>query len=273
MVGSIITSLIRLRGATLPGATILPRQIAIKLTFQRITLAGMSLLGASVVYYASGGVTPITEHNFALIPTLMGLIFGFILTQVIGVFLSEKPKPSVVWSAGERHRLMNEILLLITVAPFAIIYHAQGVVVFSLLMGLVAAQAIRHWQIQRTQRSLLQRVDELSILNDMAQSIAASLELADVLKGIYTTLAKASPIPLFYVALYEDEQRLLEFPLVIANGQAQVWDTSPITHYPLVAQIIQTHIHQHLTAPESIHALAHPNLPANHCAFWAYLCV
>jgi K+-sensing histidine kinase KdpD len=173
----------------------------------------------------------------------------------------------MIWSKGQRWRLFNEILLLITAAPMALVYYSQGTLVFVLLIGLVGAQAIRHWQIQRTQRSLIGRVQELSILNDMAQSISSSLDLNEMLTSFYITLQKLGEIPISYVALYQEEHGIFNFPLVMEHGKKQLWGTVVETHHPTFAHIIRHKTPLHVTAPDSIHELGHPQLSTDYHAY------
>jgi signal transduction histidine kinase len=268
LMGSLWAMLIRLQGNILPGATPLPRPIIIRLVFKRISLCGISLLGAWAVFTTLGGVTPLEDTNFNFFATFFGLLTGLIITQIMGVLLSEvDPKPPVLWAKNQRGRLFNEILLLATVAPLTLVYQSQGVVIFVLLMGLVAAQAIRHWQIHRTQTSLIQRVQELSILNDTAQSISSSLELTEMLHSFYNALQKFSDIPIFYIALYQEEYGIFNFPLVMEYGKKQLWGTVNEKNHTTFAHIIQNKVPLLITAPENIHTLGHPQLNLNYHAF------
>jgi K+-sensing histidine kinase KdpD len=149
----------------------------------------------------------------------------------------------------------------------ALIYDSQGAVVFALLMGLIAGQAIRHWQIHRTQSSLIGRVQELSILNDTAQSISSSLELNEMLHSFYDTLKKLGDIPVFYIALYQEEHGIFHFPLVMERGKKQLWGTVRESHHPTFAYIIHNKKHLHITSPDNIHTLGHPQLNPDYQAY------
>lgn len=261
IVGSLVAMTIRLQGGVLLGSTPLTPQVSVRLAFKRISLNGIALLIAWGIFTLSGGETPLTPNNFILMPTLLGLVTSLVVTQILGNILSEiQPKPPMLWAKKQRGRLFNEVLLLITVAPMALVYYEQGALVFVLLMGLIGAQAIRHWQIQRTQRSLIGRVQELSILNDTAQSISSSLDLSEMLHNFYSTLSKLSDIPIFYVALYQEEHGIFNFPLVMENGKRQLWGTVIETHHPAFAHLIRHKTPLHITAPESVHTLGHPQL-------------
>lgn len=268
IVGSLVALSIRQHGGLLPGATPLSQQISVRLALKRIALHGTSLMGAWVVYALLGGITPMAFEHFAFLPTLFGLLTGLFITQILGFLLSEiEPKPPMIWAKNQRWRLFNELLLLMATAPMALVYHSQGAVVFALLMGLIAAQAIRHWQIHRTQSSLISRVQELSILNDTAQSISSSLELNEVLISFYETLNKLGNIPVFYVALYQEEHGIFSFPLVMEHDKKQFWGTVKESHHPAFAYIIQNKKPLHVTAPENIHILGHPQLNPDYHAY------
>ena len=268
IVGSLVAMAIRLYGGVLPGSTPLTPQVSVRLAFKRISLNGVALLVAWGVFTLLGGETPITPQNFVILPTVLGLVTSLVVTQIFGNIFSEiQPKPAMIWAKKQRWRLFNEILLLITAAPMALVYYEQGALVFVLLMGLVGAQAIRHWQIQRTQRSLIGRVQELSILNDTAQSISSSLDLSEMLHNFYSTLSKLSNIPIFYVALYQEEHGIFNFPVVMENGKRQLWGTVIKTHHPTFAYLIRHKTPLHITAPENIHTLGHPQLAHEYEAY------
>ncbi len=268
LMGSFIAMMIRLQGGMLLGGIRLSRASTTRLALQRIALCGVSLIGAWAVYALLGGITPVTENNLSPIATLMALFVGLVITQILGVILSEiDPKPPVLWAKSQRGRLFNESLLLMAVIPMVLIYQSQGVMVFVLLMGLIASQAIRHWQIHRTQNSLIQRLQELSILNDTAQSISSSLDLNEMLNNFYETLKKLSHIPVFYVALYQEEHGVFSFPLVIEHGKKQFWGKVLQAQHPAFDYIIQYKVPIHITAPESVHTLGHPQLAQTYQAY------
>ncbi len=268
IVGSLIAMTIRLQGGVLPGSAPLTPHASIRLAFKRISLNGIALLIAWGVFTLLKGETPLTPQNFVLLPTVFGLATSLVVTQILGKILSEiQPKPPMIWAKKQWGRLFNEILLLITVAPMAVVYYEQGALVFVLLLGLIGAQAIRHWQIQRTQRSLVGRVQELSILNDTAQSISSSLDLSEMLHNFYSTLSKLSHIPIFYVALYQEEHGIFHFPMVMDNGKRQMWGTVIETHHPTFAYLIRHKTPLHITAPESVHTLGHPQLAPDYEAY------
>jgi len=268
IVGSLFALFIRLRGGLLLGAMPISHQASIRLALKRIALNGTSLMGSWIIYAALGGITPMTFSDFAFVPTIFGLLTGLVISQIMGFLLSEiEPKPSMIWAKNQRWRLFNELLLLMATAPMALVYHSQGAMVFALLMGLIAAQAIRHWQIHRTQGSLINRVQELSILNDTAQSISSSLELTEVLNSFYETLKKLGDIPIFYVALYQEENGIFSFPLVMEHDKKQFWGTVRENHHPTFSYIVQNKKPLHVTAPENIHTLGHPQLDPIHHAY------
>src|SRR5690606_27647571 len=105
--------------------------------------------------------------------------------------------------------------------------------VFAIVMGLVLIQAVRYTQIENYRDSLTRRVQELSLLNNIGQSTAANLVLDDVLKNIYRQVNQLVDASVFYIALYDESQDVLDFKLVMAGDVSVKWSPRKLAEGPV----------------------------------------
>jgi PAS domain S-box-containing protein len=199
------------------------RSVALKLTWNRISISGLSILVTAIVYELLGGIIPL--HRFDppdLLRVLMALLIGFICTQICGVLLlrnSTSAKPSLL---GWQH-VGQEILILLLIIAFPLIIDRVGLGVFAVIMGLLAIQSLRFHNVDAIDQSLVRRVEELSLLNNIGQVTSSNLELDDVLFNIYVQVARLMRVSVFYIALYDRGQEMLDYRLVVAAGQRIKW--------------------------------------------------
>jgi two-component system, NtrC family, sensor histidine kinase KinB len=221
--GALIAAVLRLSGLSpwqMPTSSL---AAAADLAFKRITTLGIPVIVAALIYDVMGGVLPLTQDNMRLVELGVALTIAFVLLQVLGHLLVDPQVPvQSLLEAGQRHRLFSEGLLIIATMPLVLVLNNNGVLPFGLLMGLIAAQAVRHRQVMLTQEELVGRMDELSLLNDVSQVVSVHLVLDDLLESIYTWACRLD-LNLFYIALYDDEREELTFPLVLRGQQRIDW--------------------------------------------------
>ncbi|MFW5691847.1 MAG: GAF domain-containing protein [Chloroflexota bacterium] len=225
-VGAALALLLRLQGARYPGIQQISLTQAVQLLFQRISLTGLALLGAALIYRLLGYTAPLVSGGLMLLPELMAIGVAFVLTQAIGVILADSAsRRPTVFQAGQRSRLFSEIILMIAIVPLALVYDTSGPVVFGLLVALLAVQAFRHRQVVRTQQTLMVRVRELSLINSVGQDISGHLLRDDVIEAVREwSMSTLVDTPLFFIGLYDDDRNLLEYPLVMRRGEPIHWN-------------------------------------------------
>lgn len=59
---------------------------------------------------------------------------------------------------------------------------------------------------------------ELNVLNKMSQILSAQLDVEDIINTIYQYVSQLMDTRYFFVALYQEEKELIEFPLVVENN-------------------------------------------------------
>ncbi|MFW5772325.1 MAG: GAF domain-containing protein, partial [Phototrophicaceae bacterium] len=210
----------------------------------RVSILGSTLLLISVVHTLLAGYHPHSNVQVTtasgLAAVLTSLVIGLALTQVAGAVLSGPDAARrALWRPGERHRITGEVLLLVIVVPLAIIHQRAGWVVFCILMAGAGLQAMRYRQIARTQEQLVARMQELSMLNKVGQNISANLMLEDVLLSVYDWVSQLTPMRAFYIALHDSNRDIVEFPLVMIEGQRQHWPVRPLEDDTLPAAVLR----------------------------------
>lgn len=209
-----------------------PRPFAIVLTSISYNLAldGLGLLVGSVVYHAAGGAVPLMP-SYA--PWLTGLTLATALTVLalettyffvslgIGAWLLHLQGMSISRFISQ-HWL--EIVILGAVPAllsFTLVLAAQNMplLIFAGVCAMVVlAIAVAH-SFSRARLRLERRVRELHSLTAIGQAVADSLELPEVLLAIHEQTQQLMDARNFYIALYDENERRINFPLAYENGE------------------------------------------------------
>ena len=185
----------------------------------RIAITGNGILVAHGVYQSLHGTIPFTHASpQQMIPLLAAMVCGYVVMQMIGVSVTGVNPINRFKSAG-RGLLLEPLLVMVTIV-LPLINASIGSVAFVIMIGLTGAQAIRHHQVRDAHSVLMLRLKDMSMLNNLSQTIAASIELDEVLDSIYREIRSLVNATTFFVALYNNDRQTIEYPLVLRNGQA-----------------------------------------------------
>jgi GAF domain-containing protein len=188
------------------------------------------LFAGSVIYYAVGGVTPVVASSS---PWLS----GFTLTTVAVVLALDTAYFVVSFSTSAWIMRLQHIAvppfisqhwLEITVLGAVPIYSSSALAIAALNMPapifagacamLVLSIGIAH-NLSRARARLERRVRELRSLTAIGQAVAESLELPEVLVAIHQQTQQLMDARNFYIALYDENERRIQFPLAYENGE------------------------------------------------------
>ncbi len=78
-------------------------------------------------------------------------------------------------------------------------------------------------------KSIQNQAQRLAVLNEVGKAIGSTLELDDLLELIYHQLSKVIPTETYYVALYEPEEQVLDFRILIDDGKRFPPQQIPLT--------------------------------------------
>lgn len=192
----------------------------------RVAITGNSILIAGVAFSIFNvqiseviNQTPTIENLF---PVGVAMVISFFLTQLMGYLLTPS---ATIAMAIKPDRLFWDALPFAVTPALAYTYTLAGAPVFVGVMVLVGAQVIRYRQVTLVKNSLLQRVHELSTINRVGESVTTSLVLEDVLAGIYQRVSELIDLSAFYIALYNADHNVVEFPYVVMGERKFGWET------------------------------------------------
>jgi GAF domain-containing protein len=195
-----------------------------------VAVDGLGLLAGSVIFYAVGGITPFMS---ATPPWLAGLT----LNTAVAVLALETTYfvasfSAAAWLVHLRHVMVpafiNQHWLEITILGAAPTFLSFALAVAALNMPLpifagactmvVLSIGIAH-NLSQARARLERRVRELHSLAAIGQAVADSLELPEVLLAIHQQTQQLMDARNFYIALYDDNERRINFPLAYENGE------------------------------------------------------
>ena len=201
-------------------------------------LHGLSLLVGGWLYLALGGAIPIVEpdSNWAItflwnnpLP-LMGLYVGYFFVNyslfMTYMWLEHQPVHAYI-------RAHWRVFVLLEFVPtwfsFLVAVAALNTPVgaFALLcFALIAAMFVPH-NLSLSRARLDQRVRELDSLNAVGQAVANSLELPEVLEAIHGQVARLMDARNFYIALYNEAEQTISFPLAYEQDTPVQYGSRP----------------------------------------------
>ncbi len=185
----------------------------------RVGISGLGAIAGFILYVELGGQIPLMDNDTRYIAAFlasMALAYG--ISQWLGRFFTQAPMSLFEWRG-----LIFEVVLWFVPPLVAHVYFRIGLEAYLILLGLVWFQFFRYYQVSRAQTSLIQRLRELSTLNRVGQSISANLELDDVLQSIYREVSQIVDATTFLIALYDETRELVDYRLVVKDGQKVVW--------------------------------------------------
>ncbi len=183
----------------------------------------LSLLIGFAAFRTLGGV-PLTRELQAVPPSaLAGFGALFTLTYLAIYRLSIRPATE----NGDAARRSRTSLWLAVLFPIPL---ALVTAVASVQLGLIALVVTGtmvltlSWLVRRLSRAqsdLERRLQELSTLNRVSQTMRASLDLESILTTIQLQVSHLLEVENFYVALVDPDSGELTYPLAIKNGIRQ----------------------------------------------------
>jgi PAS domain S-box-containing protein len=91
------------------------------------------------------------------------------------------------------------------------------------LMTTIAGQAAVAYQNVSLFQERQQRIEQLSVLNEVAQAISSTLELDKLLEVVYSQASRIVDTTNFYIALYDEEKEEIVFPFVVDPERREDW--------------------------------------------------
>ena len=91
------------------------------------------------------------------------------------------------------------------------------------LLTIVSGQASVAYHNASLFQERLRRIEQLNVLNEMAQAISSTLELDELLSVVYQQVTRIVDARNFYIALYDEETEEITFPFVVDPEHREDW--------------------------------------------------
>lgn len=202
------------------------RREAFARTASDATVQTVSILAAGAIFLLSGGLLPLSSLDLASLINFIAMAMCYLAMRYVmnGLFLSIREASRI----NTYIRLMPGILLYEGVplgfAPLvALTYNALGLVTFSLCVLTIVAAALVMRNLAMSRHRLERQLRELDSLQAVGQALSSSLDLRSILLAMYQQVLQIMPVETFFVALYDEENDEIIYPLVMENGVEEHW--------------------------------------------------
>ncbi|RMF82042.1 MAG: GAF domain-containing protein, partial [Chloroflexi bacterium] len=246
-IGSIVGGLVLLVRAE---ARRLPRRLAVKTVRGVVVMTArvtLSFYAAGQLYSALGGTLPLEQLSAAenVIPLVAFSVLYILFYLAIFVLESYSEGRSIERLLTENIPALFTVLVL--PVPFAVlaaeVFNSQATSQASFILlstGLVLIIISLHG-LSRAQHQLQRQIDELRSLSVISQTMGAKLDLVGLLNVIYLQVAELLDIENFQVAIYNESDKKLHFPITIRNRKQQPTPTPvEVTGKSLIHHVFKT---------------------------------
>ncbi len=224
LVGAALTALIQLRAHRLLDLDRLTPYEAISLALGRIAITGVSLAVAAGVYRALNFAPPLNDLTLNnMIALLVALLGALVTTQFIGVLLLGDLRDvgaRLRWARKQGQALL-ELVSIVVIIVLALLKGPVPYGVYAALLALIALEAVRTRDTRRS-AGRMRRIEALSLLRETGET-TSSLMMDDLLLSIYQQVYQVTGAPVIAFALYNAEHGILDYRLVMVNGEKTVW--------------------------------------------------
>jgi K+-sensing histidine kinase KdpD len=159
------------------------------------------------------------------------LVFACIHTLVIGLGLRLEP----TYTTGNfRQDIFSLLIVEILPLPFVVVavqaYPLIKLGALASLGGIPSVLAILMYGMSTARISLERRVQDLSTINHISQTLRSTLELEPVLETIHVQVTQLLNVESFYVAMYDAEAQQIWYPISVKNNERQMWRPRPVAN-------------------------------------------
>ncbi len=187
---------------------------------------GLGLFGWTQGFGASSEmgtqIWPAAAGPMLLFAFMQGLIY-LIDFRVRKPNMAQKLSSEVVWLA------VIELLPLPFILVAVMSYQVTGLTVLLALGGIPLILAALLYRVSTATRNLGLRLEELSTLNQISQALQGMLDLDSLLTFLHLQISRFLEVDNFYVALYDERDRLIWYPMAVKGGEHVSWNPRSLT--------------------------------------------
>jgi signal transduction histidine kinase len=169
----------------------------------------------------------LTDYLGSAVPAL--LVYAAIHTLLyLGNALAQQHSLSG-WRRDLVVLMLFETLPLFFVVIVVMGYPASGVGSLILLGGVPVILEVLIYGVNSVRVDLERRAKELASLNQISQVLRSSIDLDQLLEEIHTQVSALFAVENFYIALYNQEEEQIWYPLAVKNSQRVYWPPRQLT--------------------------------------------
>jgi len=188
-----------------------------------------SLIGSAALYQALGGFVLADRVDVPSLIPIIALSLSFSALYLLSHWIEHL---CYQYQLPERRSFVLLVVASLLPAPFAILgataYLIMGPysIVFIGMTTIILAAGIR--SLILAEKNLQRRIQELSTINHISAMMRTSLDLEELLEGIYQQVAQLLHIENFYIALHDENTHSLSYPIARKGGERQHWPRRPV---------------------------------------------
>jgi K+-sensing histidine kinase KdpD len=212
-----------------------PQKMLKNLTWLEIAYQlGLQTIPLAVTFYIFRWHTGVAETPDNLNPTIIviiPLVFALLHTVLFSLGLRLGSNYS---TDNFRQDIVSLMLVETLPLPFIFIavvaYPAIGFGSLTTLGGIPSILAILMSGLSSARSSLERRVQDLSTIDNISRTLRSTLEMEPVLETIHVQVTQLLGVESFYVAMYEEENQQIWYPISVKNNERQLWRPRPIAN-------------------------------------------
>jgi len=137
--------------------------------------------------------------------------------------LPEKSRSDLIWLA------VIQLLPLPFILIAVLSYQIAGLAALVALGGVPLLLAALLYRVNSTTHALRRRLEELSTINQISQALQGMLDLDSLLNFLHLQISRFLEVDNFYVALYDQKEGLIWYPLAVKGGVHVSWNPRALT--------------------------------------------
>lgn len=219
--------------ATLPLPQNFLRNHSLSEIFYQLGLQTVALaLTFTLFHWEKGFASHPTEPPEIFHLLTISIAFAIIHTLIFGIGL--RLGTSGYSTANFRQDIFSLLIVELLPLPFILVavqaYPSITLGALAALGGIPSILAILMYGMSSARITLERRVQDLSTINQISQTLRSTLELEPVLETIHVQVTQLLGVESFYVAMYDAEERRIWYPISVKNNERQLWRPRPIAN-------------------------------------------
>jgi GAF domain-containing protein len=197
----------------------------ITLLTSHLSVSGLQVIVAYLVYTRLF-VAPlpfVTLTPNGVVAMMSALVAGYVTAQVIGMTVTAQTIN--LRDPDAKGRLLLDVLLIWLIPVLPAIAHSLGSISFVIIMTLTTLQAIRYYQISAARTQIVQNSHQMTALSTLGKTFSNDLDPEMLIDQVYHAVDELVSPQTFFIALYDNDQKQINYLSVIQKGKRVVWPT------------------------------------------------